>query len=556
MRHRPATIPHKPGSERNRYLAFAFCWGDVLFELDRHYAISYVSSTCEAVLGCGSDTLIGLDFRDVVAPVDRLVIEPWLKRLPEVGRAMIETITLSGPGAAPLWVSLAANCLDSEEGTIHIALQRRDTGAQAIRTPTLDPASRLADCTSFVDRVAERMKRGHAAGMAPELTLVVMPDLHDLRQRLGAGQDGMLEAVGTALKARSIEEDMAARIGDDTFSLLHEAGAPIDQLIRQLEAITRAADPAGIGLTIDASTLAIDTATVAEVDLALALTHTLRRFGAASGTDLRTMANNLRSAFQNSVRTVGSIKRAINEQSFTMVFQPIVQINTGRIHHFEALCRFEAQDQESPFTTIQVAEELGLIAAFDLAMVRKVIAWLFTRPLNNARERIAVNVSGYSIEQAAYTEALLDLLAENDWLRGRLMFEITESARIANLETADRFIQALRQRGFQVSLDDFGAGAASFQYLSVLDVDVVKLDGSAVRNAQKAQKGRAFLSALTELCRRMGIETIAEMVDTPETLQFVRDCGCNYVQGYLFGRPTKEITDFHPLPNRILFTAR
>jgi sensor c-di-GMP phosphodiesterase-like protein len=135
---------------------------------------------------------------------------------------------------------------------------------------------------------------------------------------------------------------MAARIGDDTFSLLHEAGAPIDQLIRQLEAITRAADPAGIGLTIDASTLAIDTAMVAEVDLALALTHTLRRFGAASGTDLRTMANNLRSAFQNSVRTVGSIKRAINEQSFTVVFQPIVQINTGRIHHFEALCRFEA----------------------------------------------------------------------------------------------------------------------------------------------------------------------------------------------------------------------
>ncbi|MEE3500360.1 EAL domain-containing protein [Acidiphilium acidophilum] len=184
------------------------------------------------------------------------------------------------------------------------------------------------------------------------------------------------------------------------------------------------------------------------------------------------------------------------------------------------------------------------------------LAWLFTRPLNNARERIAVNVSGYSIEQAAYTEALLNLLAENDWLRGRLMFEITESARIANLETADRFIQALRQRGFQVSLDDFGAGAASFQYLSVLDVDVVKLDGSAVRNAQKAQKGRAFLSALTELCRRMGIETIAEMVDTPETLQFVRDCGCNYVQGYLFGRPTKEINDFHPLPNRILFTAR
>ncbi|MBW4034529.1 MULTISPECIES: EAL domain-containing protein [Acidiphilium] len=549
-----ATYPHAMRAERNRYVALAFCWGEVLFELDRHFAISYVSNTCQAVLGCGSEALIGQDFRNVVAPSDRPMIEPWLQRLPQAGRAMIETVRLSCPGAPPLWVSLAANCLDSEIGTIHIAVQRRDTAQIMARTAGLDPATGLADCRNFVDRVAERMQRGHAAGRAPELTLVAMPDLHGLQERLGSGRDGMLQAVGEALKASSIGGDMAARISDDKFSLLHQAGAPIDELMRQLEAITRAADPAGIGLAIDASTLAVDTGVVAETDLALALMHTLRRFGEASGPDFRAMAGNLRSVFQNSVRTVGSIQRAISDQTFRVAFQPIVHVKTGHIHHFEALCRFEGQGEDSPFKTIQVAEELGLIAAFDLVMVRKVIDWLLTRPLNNARERIAVNVSGYSIEQPAYTVALLDLLAENDWLRGRLMFEITESARIANLETADRFIQALRQRGFHVSLDDFGAGAASFQYLSVLDVDVVKLDGSAVRNAQKAQKGRAFLSALTELCRRMGIETIAEMVDTADTLQFVRDCGCNYVQGYLFGKPAWEISEFHPLPNRTLFS--
>ena len=99
----------------------------------------------------------------------------------------------------------------------------------------------------------------------------------------------------------------------------------------------------------------------------------------------------------------------------------------------------------------------------------------------------------------------------------------------------------------------FGAGAASFQYLSVLDVDVVKLDGSAVKNAQKASKGRAFLSALTELCRRMSVETIAEMVDTPDTLNFCRDCGCNYVQGYLFGKPSPDLKNFNPLPEITLF---
>jgi EAL domain-containing protein (putative c-di-GMP-specific phosphodiesterase class I) len=124
---------------------------------------------------------------------------------------------------------------------------------------------------------------------------------------------------------------------------------------------------------------------------------------------------------------------------------------------------------------------------------------------------------------------------------------------MTDLESANNFIQTLRKRGYHICLDDFGAGAASFQYLSVLDVDVVKLDGSAIRNAQRAPKGRAFLSALTELCRRMTVETIAEMVDTIEALDFCRDCGCNYVQGYLFGKPSKEVKDFTPLPQSHLF---
>ncbi|MGC9268804.1 EAL domain-containing protein [Acidiphilium sp.] len=541
-------------AQRDRYVSLAFCWGEVLFELDRSFVIRYVSGTCLAVLGCDSDTIIGQDFRDLVAPADLALIGPWLKRLPQVGRAMVETVRLRCHGAPPLWVTLAANCLDSDAGTIHVAAQRRRSGPNVVQAAVPDPATGLADCTNFADRVAERLQQLNSTGSGAELTLISMPDLQGLQERLGSGEQTVLDAVGTVLKAHSLGGDTAARLSEDRFSLLHTPDVSIDDLMRQLEAVTRAADPTGVGLTIDTATLAIDVSTIAEGDLTLGLTHTLRRFGAASGTDLRDMVRNLGVVFRESIQEVTRIRQAITGSSFHVVFQPIVNINTGDIHHFEALCRFEGHGDASPFQTILVAEELGLIPEFDLAMVRKVIDWLFTRPLNSARDKIAVNVSGHSIGQASYTEALLDLLADNDWTRGRLMFEITESARIVNLEGADHFIQALRQRGFEVSLDDFGAGAASFQYLSVLDVDVVKLDGSAVRNAQKAQKGRAFLSALTELCRRMGIETIAEMVDTPETLQFVRDCGCNYVQGYLFGKPARNINDFRPLPNRMLFS--
>ncbi|NQV55146.1 MAG: EAL domain-containing protein [Rhodospirillales bacterium] len=110
-------------------------------------------------------------------------------------------------------------------------------------------------------------------------------------------------------------------------------------------------------------------------------------------------------------------------------------------------------------------------------------------------------------------------------------------------DPANRFFQTLRKDGYKVCLDDFGAGAASFQYLATLEVDVVKLDGSAIKNALVANQGRAFLTALVRMCQDIGVETVAEMIDDQEILDFVRSCGVDYVQGFFFGKPSKEITD-------------
>ena len=158
--------------------------------------------------------------------------------------------------------------------------------------------------------------------------------------------------------------------------------------------------------------------------------------------------------------------------------------------------------------------------------------------------RIAINVSGLSVENEDYVSALHALLQANTWARGRIMFEITESARMSDLTAADQFIQGLRGQGCEVCLDDFGAGAANFQYLSALEVDVVKLDGAAVHHAKKARKGTAFLKALVGLCRDLRVETIAEMIEDEKDFEFVRKCRVQYVQGYLFGKPSPDITSF------------
>ena len=121
-----------------------------------------------------------------------------------------------------------------------------------------------------------------------------------------------------------------------------------------------------------------------------------------------------------------------------------------------------------------------------------------------------------------------------------LLFEITQSAQIADLAAANAFIQDLRFRGYRVSLDDFGTGGAAFEQLRALDVDFVKIDGSFVQTALRDAKGRAFITAMASLCRELDIATIAEQVEDLQCVAFLRGCGIEYGQGYLFDHPSLD----------------
>ncbi|MBM3510694.1 MAG: EAL domain-containing protein [Alphaproteobacteria bacterium] len=121
------------------------------------------------------------------------------------------------------------------------------------------------------------------------------------------------------------------------------------------------------------------------------------------------------------------------------------------------------------------------------------------------------------------------------------MFEVTESAEIINLEQTNKLIRELRDKGHHVCLDDFGAGAAAFQYLRALDIDFVKIDGSYVREALSKPNGKSFLKAMASLCADIGIDTIAEMVEDEPVAKFLIEACVKYGQGYLFGKPAPGV---------------
>ncbi len=541
------------------FTAWAFCWADLLLVLDRTLSIVRAAGPFDVLTGRRAESLPGTPLPDLVVEAERDQATRHLGRANVFGRVELSRLNLVNDRGRLVPVRASGYFLDPDSGILFLALRRlspeeRLTTAETMRR---DPETGLLNGDSFAEMVGYRMKELCDAGVETNLSLVEMADLDEVEQRLANDdQLSLSRRIGEALRAQSVAGDSAGLVAPGRFGVLHRTEVDISGLGDTLQDLTAALDPESKGARIH--TLTLDNNTLAgidETDLAQGLMHTLNRFRTARAGDfsLKDINTNLQDLVSEAVGHVETFRRMVHERAFDLALQPIVSLKKGDIHHYEALARFrDGGPHASPWEHISFAEDTGMIHDFDLAMARKVVEWLAQRPRNTTRYRVAVNISGRSVSTPAYAGALHRLLDANPWTEGLLLFEITESARMTDLDNANAFVQGLRRRGYPVCLDDFGAGAASFQYLSSMEVDVVKLDGSALRNARRATKGRAFLSALAELCRRLGVETVAEMVEDRDDLEFVRGCGIDHVQGYLFGRPAADISAFNPLPNHRL----
>lgn len=543
-------------AERDRFVALAFCWADILIELDASATVVFAAGALEAVTGQTVVSLVGRPVWDLIAHQDGTLIEQVLKTASRGGRVEDVSVRLVGRKGPTRPLSVAGYRLENGDGHYFLALRR--PGALRLdwesKPLVRDADSGLYDAGSLRDVIAAEFAE---AGQPPRwVTFVAADGYQELHEQISkAAEQELLFAIGALLRAASVNGDSAGRIGPGRFGVLHSANVDTGMLRSRMHELVRRADPNSRGLPIHTATVATDHASLDDQDGANALIYMINRFRYLGRIDfaaksLTTVVNELAS---EAVGTVGAFRRAIAGAEFDIAFQPIIDVRTGDIHHYEALARFRTgHTPRGPCAHIAYAEENGLIAEFDLAMVTKVIEWLSQTPLDE-KTCVAVNVSGVSVGCLFYLAGLDALLDTHRWARGRLMFEITESARMERLGPANTFIQRLRRNGYPVCIDDFGAGAADFQYLSRLEVDIVKLDGIAIRNARRDHKGKAFLKALVGLCRELKVATIAEMVEDEPSLDFVRECGVQYAQGHLFGEPAAEIGGFEALVPRQLF---
>ncbi len=528
-------------ADLHRFMSFAFAGADLLLELDASKHITFALGATSG-LATGSDAqLIGKSWHALIAEEDHPLVDSLLGSLKPSSRCgpVLIRLAVARDNGTPRNALFSACRLPMAPDAIGCTLSRVSLAAAPhAAARRRDPQTQLIEASAFSEVATTMVESARAYDRELELSFFDLPGLQQLSDKLPPEQSRTLVGrIGALLRAASIDGNAAARLGAGRFGVVHDPAMVPADLARKIEA--EAVAPDGTRLEVSHSTIDIASSDIPGDSIVRAIRYVVEEVS-RNGVDGQ-LPQDLGQVFEGLVASTleraREFSRAVSESQFGLMYQPIASLATGRVHHFEVLTRFKGD--ESPLDTIRFAEEIGVIQRLDLAVMSRAIDKL-RRPSADKRVAIAVNISGHSIENGVFVRCLLDMLDENKALASRLALEITESAQLKELSETNKVLQEIRRRGFQVCLDDFGAGSASFQYLQALSVDFVKIDGAYTRRLGKSPKDDAMIRGLVRLCDDLKIGTIAEMVETRDQADRLRALGVTFAQGWYYGKPTLE----------------
>lgn len=535
--------------ERDRFVALAFTAADILLELDRDRAIRFAAGATTGLVGCTQDQLLGRRVDEIVIEEDRAVVGATLDQAAPAGRFEPIMVRLRHTRrSTPTKAIVSGYRLPDMNGHYYLAISLpKYLVATDIGNAARDEETGLINATAFATLAKHRLEETDSAGANYEMTLLHL-ERFGLMRRSADKQvtDEFMSNLSSLLRANSVVGDSAARIDGETYGMIHPAHADIERLKDEVRSLARLVDPNGDVLGLRMATMTMDAEDLPNSDMAKAIDYVVRqvRDGRTSG-NVGGLAQIHTQMVDDTAKRITDYRDVIKRREFRIAFQPIVELKSRQTKHFEALIRLTREDGLSPYEMITFAEQAGFIEEVDTAMCERVIYKVRRAARRDKEIHIAVNLSARSIENDTFVEHLHRMLGDLPTLRQRILFEVTESAQLHDLDRANRVIQNLRKAGHQVCLDDFGTGSAAFQYLRALRVDMVKIDGSYVRDALKTDFDRSFLRAIIQLCHGLNVVTIGEMIEDEATAAFLRDNGVLYGQGYLFGRPSFDFADLH-----------
>jgi diguanylate cyclase (GGDEF)-like protein/PAS domain S-box-containing protein len=368
--------------------------------------------------------------------------------------------------------------------------------------------------------------------------------------------DQLLKQITGVLQSRVRSIDTLARLGGDEFGILLQS-CSLDQALRIAETLRQAIREfrfiwqdgmLEVGASIGIAEITNDTPTVANVMSAADVACYAAKDLGRNRVQLY-KPDNVPERHRE-MHWVSKLTRACDESRFELFFQPILPIGAlaheHEREHFELMLRLrdESGALVTPAEFIPAAERYNIMPTIDRWVVRQALERLVHRIGSGVKPfTLAVNLSGTSLNDERFLEYLIAELNNHEMAAGAMCFEITETAAIANLGNVVHFMRELKARGCHFALDDFGSGLSSFMYLKTLPVDYLKIDGQFVENVTHDRVDRSMVEAISQVGRTMGIQTIAERVESPEVLAELGRLGVGYAQGFFIAEP-RSTRDF------------
>jgi diguanylate cyclase (GGDEF)-like protein/PAS domain S-box-containing protein len=361
-----------------------------------------------------------------------------------------------------------------------------------------------------------------------------------------AAGDAVLVHVASVLTHHSRSSDVVARLGGDEFAVLlsavgaDEARTVAEHLLGEIRssAAVYGGKPYRVTVSIGVVAFESDDATAGEVlvnaDLAMYAAKQSGRDRVVVYTASEARSARARAKLSWAQR----IQDALEHDRFVLHLQPILELASGQIKHGELLLRMEADRGKliAPGAFLPAAERFGLIHAIDRWVVQRAIQMV--ADTNGSMPRVGINLSAESIAGDPQLLGMIEQELERSAVDpSKLIFEVTETAAIANMPEATRFARGLTGLGCSLALDDFGTGFGSFYYLKHLPVSYVKLDGEFIQNLPRSEVDEHMVKAIVGVSQALGIKTVAESVADEETIGLLHKHQVDYAQGYYVGKP-------------------
>ncbi len=533
--------------------------GDMIWDWDVSADRVYTSPETESLLGLKRGTLEGPAARwlDVLHPLDRDRFRAALDSVLEQRRGRLtQDFRLRTPDGHYLWLALKARPVVGSDGevvrlvgTLTDVTEFKNAEERLLHDAVHDNLTGLPNRELFLDRLEAVLNFAKAdPAIKPTVLVIDLDRFKQVNDSVGiAVGDSILLTLARRLGRLLKPQDTLARLSGDQFALILLSEKESERIIAFAETLRKGLRApitfndreifltASIGLALSDGQPHRTEEVLKDAELAM---YHAKRIG---GDRIEVFKPSMRARKTDRLTLESELRRALERDEITILYQPIVRLEDRSVAGFEALARWDhpKMGRTSPSEFIAIAEEIGLIV--DLGMfvlertARQLASWQRT-----VRQRdpvfASVNISSRQLLRQDLIHDLRTVIARSGLARGTLKLELTESLVMENPEHAAQMLTRIRELGAGLALDDFGTGHSSLAYLQRFPFDTIKIDQSFVRTNGKGARP-VILRSIVSLAHDLGMEVVAEGAETDSDAVELYQLGCEYAQGYHFGEP-------------------